>query len=152
MLKKHNWNVYKIFNNGKRAKLPTCQITAETDVEAKKIFLKEFLPSMSSKFQICNWVYVDEGDNQDRPYEQNCEFDAERKKLRDKFFVDIAMKLGGLPNNISITLVMSKTTDWKWQWAACQPATLKYLAGLSPKFDTGFEADAWLRDNINDRT
>ena len=107
---------------------------------------------MRLKFQKCNWVFLHEDDNQERPFEQDCESDVEFKKNRDQFFGRIVMRIGGLPNKISIALVMSGATDWKWQWAACQPATLKYLAGLSPKFNTGFEADTWLKDNVGGQT
>ena len=149
MSKEHNWNVYKIFNNGKRAKLATCQIVAETAVEAKKIFLEEFLSTLPKKFQQCDWVYVHEGADQERSYERDRDDHAKLQRVRDKFFAQKVAEIGGLPNKIAISLIMSAQSDWKWQWAACQPATSKYLAGISPKFNTGKEADDWLRDNLN---
>lgn len=149
MLKEHNWNIYKLFKNGKRAKLPTCQIIAETAVEAEKIFLEEFLTALPKKYSNYNWVYVHEDDNQTREYERDCEHDAKFKRIRELFFARQAAKLGNIPNNIAIALVMSKCTDWKWQWAACQPATSKYLAGLSPQFDSSLQADAWLRESLD---
>ena len=151
MLKTPNWNVYKIFKNGKRAKLPTCQIAAETATNAEKIFLKEFLPALPEKYKSYGWTYIQEGVNQERAYEKQNEKNSKFKKVRDRFFAKRVMEVGNLPNNIAIALVMNKQTDWKWQWAACQPATSKYLIGLSPLFDNSFEADDWLRDNINEK-
>ena len=98
MSKKHNWNVYKIFNNGKRAKLATCQIVAETAVEAKKIFLKEFLPALPEKFQRYDWVYVHEAADQARSYEKDRDFKAKLQKERNKFFAQKVAEIGGLPN------------------------------------------------------
>ena len=151
MLKMHNWNVYKIFKNGKRAKLPTCQIAAETANDAEKIFLREFLPALPEKYNTYGWTYIQEGASQERNYEKQNERDAKFKKVRSKFFASLALKIAGMPNNIAIALVMNKQSNWKWQWAACQPATSKYLVGLSPLFDTSFEADAWLTDSINEK-
>jgi hypothetical protein len=151
MLKTHNWNVYKIFKNGKRAKLSTCQIVADTVDDAEKIFLREFLPVLPEKYSAYGWTYVQEGDNQERAYEKQNERNAKFKKIRDRFFAKRAIKISGIPNNIAIALVMNKQSNWKWQWAACQPATSKYIVGLSPLFDTSFEADAWLKDNINEK-
>ena len=151
MSKKHNWNVYKIFNNGKRAKLATCQIVAETAVEAKKIFLKEFLPALPEKFQRCDWVYVHEAADQARSYEKDRDFKAKLQKERNKFFAQKVAEIGGLPNKVSISLVMNPQTNWKWQWAVCQPATSKFLAPISPQFDTGKQADEWLKDNLDER-
>lgn len=151
MLKMPNWNVYKIFKNGKRAKLPTCQIAAETVENVEKIFLEEFLPALPKKYIAYGWTYIQEGDDQERAFERQNERDAKFKKRRERFFANRVMAVGNLPNNIAIALVMNKQSDWKWQWAACQPATSKYLVGLSPKFDSSFEADDWLRDNIDEK-
>jgi len=53
---------------------------------------------------------------------------------------------------VGTSLVYCAESGWRWQWAAVGAATSKYLAALSPKFDTYTEAQVWIQELIDMRS
>ena len=137
----HKWNVYKLFKNGKRAKAPFCVVEGESSDEAEKIFLDTYISNAGSK--------LNKHMPQERLYEKNLEKENDLARKKNIFLGRLAMKVGGLPNNISAGLVYCHESEWHWQWAALERSTLKYLKGLSPQFKSGAKADAWLDEQMN---
>ena len=148
VLLKYNWNVYKIFKNGKRALSPFCQIEAVDKSKAKEKFLNEYLAEKDSKYEKYIWAFLRSDLSQERTYEKNLEKDREQKNKRIQVLVQLAIKAGGLPNNISFVLLYSKNTNWKWEWAACEPASMRYLKTLSPSFKSAPKAEEWLASQL----
>lgn len=143
----HKWNVYKLFKNGKRAKAPFCVIEGESRDEVEKKFLGK--SNADSKLNKCAWSFIREDMSQERVHEKNLERENDVSRKKNSFLGRLARGTGGLPNNLCAGLVFCKESEWKWQWAALEPATLKYLKGLSPQFKSAPRADEWLEDQMN---
>ena len=145
-----NWNVYKIFKNGKRAKAPIHTFYYEGSLsEAYHHFSEEEIKLLgdkaaSSKFHILN-------ENSDQQWEdtrQEAKDLANLRKIRT-VLAPLAKKLN-LPKGkkISTALVYTKETNWNWQWAAVENATNKYIAGLSEEFKNYEAAYDWINTRI----
>jgi len=146
----HKWNVYKLFKNGKRAKAPFCVVEAANDRIAKEKFLDEHLDKdNSSQTKLSSWTFVRTDMSQEREHEKNLEKENDLSRKKNSFLGKLATRAGQLPNNICAGLVFCKESEWKWQWAALEPATLKYLKGLSPQFKSAPRADEWLKEQMS---
>ena len=145
----HKWNVYKLFKNGKRAKAPFCVIEGESMEEAREKFLGKYISDEASKFNKHTWSFIREDLPQERSYEKNLEEGNEIVRKKNIFLGRLAARAGELPNNICAGLIFCEESEWHWQWAALEPATLKYLKGLSPKFKSAPRADEWLNEQMN---
>ena len=145
----HKWNVYKLFKNGKRAKAPFCVIEGESKEQAKEKFLGKYISDVDSKLNKCAWSFIREDMPQERSYEKNLEEGNEIARKKNIFLGRLAVRAGELPSNICAGLVFCKESKWLWQWAALEPATLKYLKGLSPQFKSAPRADEWLNEQMN---
>jgi len=65
----NNWNVYKVFKNGKRAKFPFQTFSADT----KDHFFSSVLPKLDKKLQKAEWVVISVDEPQERPEEMRDE-------------------------------------------------------------------------------
>ena len=148
-----NWNVYKVFKNGKRAKAPIHEFnfigsTSEAinyfnDYEVKTLIEKFGDKLSNSKFQILN-----SNDLQERTTEASVEEKFSKEKNR---VLGQIMRQKGFETKkkYSTGLIMSSDSDWKWQWAVLEVATNRYVEGLSDKFKSYEEAYNWMTDLIN---
>lgn len=138
-----NWNAYKVFANGKRAKSP--YTTFESD--ESNHFFESILPTLEPKLQKCKWVILNTESPQERPAEQRDEVREKFEKDRIRFLSKLAGK--NFPNyakkNTEACLMMCSETDWKWAWCIAEGATLKFLGKLSDKFNTPKEANSWIQ-------
>ncbi len=146
MPKQHNWNAYKIFKNGRRAKQPICKIAAINAIEAEKNFLNEILPKLSDNFASYKWIFIHEDMKPRRLTKGEVAKFARSREKRKKIFVDILTDLKGVDENATILLINESESNW--EWAACQPATLKKLKSLSPKFKDKLAAFKWFDDYL----
>ena len=145
----HKWNVYKLFKNGKRAKAPFCVVEGENSNEAEKKFLDTYISNAGPKLNKHTWSFIREDMPQERFHEKNLEKENNLARKKNIFLGKLAAQSGQLPNNISAGLVYCKESEWRWQWAALEPATLKYLKGLSPQYKSAPRADEWLSEQMN---
>jgi len=145
----HKWNVYKLFKNGKRAKAPFCVVEGESSDEVEKKFLDTYISNTGSRLNKHTWSFIREDMPQERLHEKNLERENNMSKKKNSFLGKLASKSGQLPNKICAGLVYCKESEWKWQWAALEPATLKYLKGLSPQFKSAPRADEWLKEQMS---
>ena len=145
----YNWNVYKLFSNGNRAKAPFVVIEGEdcesedfTAMVRKNLEEKFGAKARSTKYKIMR---------ADLPQEDRA--DEEEKKnlvLRNRVLSIKINALGLDLENKRTTgaLVMSKETDWKWQWCVLRMSSNQFIAGLSPQFKSAEEAAEWMNIEV----
>ncbi len=145
----YNWNVYKIFKNGKRAKAPLTVFECEEN-EIEQYFQNEFkfsLGSCSDKYKIIR---------SDLPQERESEVVDKEQQMKEKIKSRVLSNLVRknnitIPKNrtVGVALIYSADTNWKWQWAAIEKGTSNYIQGLSPTFKTHKEAETWIENLIS---
>tara|TARA_A100000172_G_scaffold81156_1_gene73426 strand:- start:6075 stop:6509 length:435 start_codon:yes stop_codon:yes gene_type:complete len=139
-----NWNVYKVFASGKRAKSPY------TTFEADKAqhFFENILPTLTPKLKKSSWVILDVEASQERPEGGTMTEEDLVTKKRNRFLTGIAVeKFPDIADKgVSTCLMMNEGTDWKWAWCLAEGATHKFIGFLSEKFDTRKEAVAWIEE------
>ena len=141
-----NWNAYKVFANGKRAKSP--HTTFEADESAH--FFDNILPSLAMKLQKSKWLVL----NTEEPQERQAEVidEAKVKFEKDKIRLLGTVAARKFPkfakNKVEACLSMCPETGWKWAWCVVECASHKHLGELSERFDTRKEADSWVREQI----
>jgi hypothetical protein len=98
-----NWNAYKIFKNGKRAKTPITTFEADK----KEFFFSDVLPTLDKKLQNAEWVVIPEDAPQERPAEiRNEKEDMFAKKRNNLLSKLVAQKFPALSQSSSITCLM----------------------------------------------
>lgn len=141
-----NWNAYKVFKNGKRAKAPTLAFRHKGQLEeATHYFNENIKKNFNEKNRELNFVLLREDESQER----------EEKKIEENFHFQ-TMVLNALAKELDLKqnqrvvggLIFASVTHWKWQWCALEPATNNYIAGLSPRFDNATEADKWMQKQV----
>ena len=142
----YNWNVYKLFSNGNRAKAPFAVIEGEdcenenfTAMVRKNLEEKFGAKAPQTKYKIMR---------ADLPQEERA--DEEEKKnlvLRNRVLATKINALGLDLQNKRTTgaLVMSENTNWKWQWCVLRMSSNQFIAALSPEFDTTENAQEWMK-------
>lgn len=137
-----NWNVYKVFASGKRAKSPY------TTFEADKAehFFEKILPTFTAKLKKSNWIVIDSEAPQERPEGGTMTEDEIIAKKRNRILSKIAVEVfPDIANkNVSTCLMFNEDTDWKWAWCLAQGGTHKFIGLLSEKFETRGEAITWI--------
>ncbi len=145
----YNWNVYKIFKNGKRAKAPIVEFS-RTEEDAHRYFNEEIKKKFSKRLDSENYLLV----RSDLPQERQAEIVDHEE---ERFIKNKNKVLGALlkkknidsKRKVGTGLIFSANSKWKWQWAVLQSATNKYIAGLSPAFEKHSDAMAWINDQIS---
>ena len=141
-----NWNVYKVFASGKRAKSPYTSFEAEEP----QYFFDNILPTLTQKLQKSKWIVL----NTEQPQERQADVideEAERfKKNKTKVLSKLtAKKFPQFSNKkIEACLAMNKETNWKWAWCVVDCASHQYLGELSQRFDYSAQADDWIEEQI----
>lgn len=138
-----NWNAYKIFKNGNRAKAPTQTFYFEG---GKDEAINHFKSSNQTNTK---YLILNAEENQDRVEEdvEERKFTTEKNRVLARLLrkknIDVTGKscIGGL--------VYYKQSGWKWQWAAIEAGTSKYVCGLSDPFETYEMAQIWMKEQIN---
>ena len=145
----YNWNVYKLFSNGNRAKAPfaviegkDCESESFTAMVRKNLEEKFGAKAALTKYKIMR---------ADLPQEERV--DEEEKKnlvLRNRVLSTKIKALGLDLQNKRTTgaLVMSKETNWKWQWCVLRAASNQFIAALSDEFKSSQEATEWMKSEI----
>lgn len=138
----NEWNVYKVFANGKRAKSPHTTFSAKESSH----FFENILPTLTAKQQKTSWVVIDSQASQERPVEKiDEEAELMVKKIQTVLKIRASEKYPDLMERKVIgALMMSKDTDWKWAWCLVQPATHNFIAMVSETFEKRKEATAWI--------
>ena len=145
----YNWNVYKLFSNGNRAKAPFAVIEGE-DCESES-FAAMVRKNLEEKFGAKAPQTKYKIMRADLPQEERA--DEEEKKnlvLRNRVLSTKINALGLDLQNKRTTgaLVMSKDTNWKWQWCILRMSSNQFIAALSPEFDSAENAQDWMKNEI----
>ena len=129
VLLSYNWNVYKLFSNGNRAKAPFAVVEGE-DCESDGFMSKDKIMRA------------------DLPQEERADVEKEKNLvLRNRVLSTKINALGLDLQNKRTTgaLVMSGDTNWKWQWCVLRMSSNQFIAALSPEFDTTEGAQEWMK-------
>ena len=145
----YNWNVYKVFKNGNRAKAPVTTFECD-EVTMEEHFNNVIKKNFSGKFADANYHII----RSDLPQEENTASEEEKfSKEKNRVLGRIAAQQKiNYKYGVGTSLVYCAESGWRWQWAAVGAATSKYLAALSPKFDTYTEAQVWIQELIDMRS
>tara|TARA_R110001592_G_scaffold3075_2_gene17167 strand:+ start:254 stop:724 length:471 start_codon:yes stop_codon:yes gene_type:complete len=145
----YNWNVYKLFSNGNRAKAPfvvlegeDCESESFTAMVRKNLEEKFGAKAALTKYKIMR---------ADLPQEERA--DEEEKKnlvLRNRVLSTKINALGLNLENKRTTgaLVMSGDTNWKWQWCVLRMSSNQFIAAVSPEFNSAEYAHQWMKEEI----
>ena len=148
----YNWNVYKIFNNGKRAKAPMHTFTYEGEEGVEDYFNSVVKENFEEKIRRWNFTVLRADLPQDRPVEAVDEKAKILERNQNRVFGKL-VKNTNLPadtKSVVAGLVCCSESDWLWQWAVVQGGTSRYLAGLSPSFKNHSEATEWMNKKIEE--
>ena len=145
----YNWNVYKLFSNGNRAKAPFAVVEGE-DCESESfgaMVRKNLEEKFGGKAALTKYKIM----RSDLPQEERVD-DEERKNLALRNRV-LALKLNALGLNLQNkrttgAMVLSSDTNWKWQWCILRMASNQFIAALSPEFVAAEDAQAWMKNEI----
>ena len=142
----NSWNAYKVFANGKRAKMPFMSF----DADESEHFYNEILPTLEKKVQKNNWLILDVNDPQEREEEARDEEHEKFVKMRTRLLSKMAVrKYPGLAiSNVQSCLLMSSDVGWKWAWCIVQGSSHKFIAEISERFDTASAAENWLKEQV----
>jgi len=146
----YNWNVYKLFSNGNRAKAPfvvlegeDCESESFRAVVRKNLEEKFGAKARSTKYKIMR---------ADLPQEERADVEKEKNLvLRNRVLSTKINALGLDLQNKRTTgaLVMSGDTNWKWQWCVLRMSSNQFIAALSPEFDSVETAQEWMIDETD---
>tara|TARA_R110002110_G_scaffold297615_1_gene511708 strand:+ start:378 stop:848 length:471 start_codon:yes stop_codon:yes gene_type:complete len=143
----YNWNVYKLFSNGNRAKAPFAVVGGE-DCESndfRAVVRKILEEKFGEKAALTTYKIM----RADLPQEERV--NEEEKKnlvLRNRVLSTKIKALGLDLQNKRTTgaLVMSGDTNWRWQWCVLRMSSNQFIAALSPEFNSSESAQAWMKD------
>ena len=148
----YNWNVYKIFNNGKRAKAPMHTFTYADEDKVQQYFDTVIKENFEEKIRRWDFTLL----RADQPQERKAEVVDEEAKLlernQNRVFGRLLQSAHLPPNTKAVVagLVCCEKSDWEWQWAVVQEGTSMYLAGLSPTFKSHMDANTWMDKKIEE--
>ena len=146
-----NFNVYKVFKNGKRAKSPIHVFSFNGTVEeANNYFRSHEIENLEEKFKKkigdLNYRIIDAENAQNNNLKSSDDvFRDNKNKVLGKLVKTTNIKS---KRNLVGGLVYCKKSDWRWQWAALEAATNNYIEGLSPHFDSYEGAHDWMKTQI----
>ena len=142
----YNWNVYKLFSNGNRAKAPFAVVEGD-DCESES-FLAKVKKILEEKFGAKAALTKYKIMRADLPQEERADVEKEKNLvLRNRVLSTKINALGLDLQNKRTTgaLVMSEDTSWKWQWCVLRMSSNQFIAALSPEFDTTEGAQEWMK-------
>jgi hypothetical protein len=144
----HNWNVYKIFSNGKRAKAPIYSFEySESDVghffdnNIKKILVEKF----GSKADKNEFSILRADLPQERIMEESLQ--EKNKKFRYKVFAKY-MGEEAKEKMFECVLLFSPGTNWSWQWCVVHGGTTNIIDRISPETNSYEAAHEWMNEEI----
>ena len=146
----NNWNVYKLFANGKRAKFPSKTFMYDDEALVFEFFTKQIAPTFTVKQKKSKYILIREDLPQER--DENTKRPEEiLHQKRSKVFREHLMsvnKAAIAEKNTQFGMILCEESEWKWQWAAMETGTLQYLLGVSPLFKSQEAAVEWMDSQI----
>ena len=151
----YEWNAYKIFINGKRAKRPSITFKHDDEGTVSEHFESKIKRRLGKRFKSSEFVIL----RADLPQNSKEEIELAAKKKANELRNRVIRKhLKNIPVkgkirqsvNYGAGMILCKESDWKWQWAVLENATNKYVKGISPGFAGFFEAEKWMEEQIDE--
>ena len=133
----YKWNVYKVFSNGNRAKAPF--VVLDGDSCESENFMLKVRKNLEEKFGAKAALTKYKIMRADLPQEERADVEKEKKLVLRNRVLSTKIKALGLDLKNKRTtgaLVMSKDTNWKWQWCVLRMSSNQFIAALSPEFNT----------------
>ena len=148
-----NWNVYKVFKNGKRAKAPLTTFEYEDKSGVHEYFEAKVKKNFSEKIRDWNFTLLPENVSQERP-EEKANKQEEDVFKKQGLILSRFVKKNRVKSKYKVVggLIFASATDWKWQWCALEGGTNNFIAGLSPRFDNPTEAQQWMDKQVQNLT
>ena len=148
-----NWNVYKVFKNGKRAKAPMTSFEYDNESNAAAYFEAEIKKNFSEKIRDWNFTLLPENVSQERP-EEKADKQEEDVFKKQGLILSRFVKKNRVKSKYKVVggLIFASATDWKWHWCALEGGTNNFIAGLSPRFDNPTEAQQWMDKQVQNLT
>ena len=151
----YEWNAYKIFLNGKRAKRPSITFKHEDENTVGEYFESKVKRRLGKKLKSSEFAIL----RADLPQnskevlelaEKNMVIELRNRVIR-KHFKNIHVK-GKIRQSVNYGagMILCKESDWKWQWAILENATNRYIKGISPGFAGFLEAEKWMEEQIGE--
>ena len=148
----YNWNVYKLFKNGKRAKAPFYVFEYDDPESVGEYFNEHIKENFTEKIRRSKVMVLRSDLPQGRMADSSNEEDKTHQQNRNRVMRKIIKSMGDaadLPNTrFGGGLIYCKESGWQWQWAALESGTSRYLLGLSPTFSAHAAAHAWMDNEI----
>ena len=151
----YEWNAYKVFLNGKRAKRPSVAFKHDDEKTVSEYFESKIKRRLGKKFKSSEFTIL----RADLPQNSKEEIElAEKKNANELRNLVIRKHLKNIPVkgkirqsvNYGAGMILCKESDWKWQWAILENATNRYVKGVSPGFAGFFEAEKWMEEQIDE--
>ena len=149
----YNWNVYKLFSNGNRAKAPFAVVEGE-DCESDG-FMSKVRKNLEEKFGAKAPQTKYKIMRADLPQEERADVEKEKNLALRNRVLSIKINALGLDLQNKRTagaLVMSENTNWKWQWCVLRMSSNQFIAALSPEFKSAENAQDWMKKEIEKLT
>ena len=149
----YNWNVYKLFSNGNRAKAPFAVVEGE-DCESES-FMSKVRKNLEEKFGAKARQTKYKIMRADLPQEERADVEKEKNLvLRNRVLSNkiTALEIDLKNKRTTGALVMSGDTNWKWQWCVLRMSSNQFIAALSPEFDTTEGAQDWMKNETEKLT
>jgi predicted type IV restriction endonuclease len=145
----YNWNVYKLFKSGNRAKAPITTFES-TEELAQQHFDEVIKAGFNKKLSRSDFQIV----RADLPQHENLVSEEEKFSKEKNRVLARIVKQKNLDHKyrLSTSLVYCRDSEWNWQWAAIETGTSKFVSGLSEMFDTYSGAQTWMQEQISQLT
>jgi hypothetical protein len=148
----YKWNIYKVFNNGKRAKAPFRSFKYKDPETVEEYFETRIKINFTDKLRRSKFALI----RSDLPQNREEEKIDEKKKLHEQNKMRVFRKHFKTVDKRKIRnthmgggLILCKETGWKWQWAFIEITTSRYLTSLSSSFKTYSDALKWMEEEIS---
>lgn len=147
----YNWNVYKLFKNGRRAKLPFHVFEYDDPESVSEYFDGKIKENFTEKIRRSRMLVLRSDLPQERPIDMSEEKEKVIKENQRRVFHKYIKSHNAAPlrqTRIVGGLIYCAQSDWHWQWAALESGTSRYILGLSPLFSAYEEAHVWMQEEI----
>ena len=146
----YNWNVYKVFKNGRRAKTPFHVFEHDNPETADEHYDENVKKNFSKKIRDSHMLILRADLPQTREEENVSLLKLANIQNRSRV---VRRRLKNLEVEKDVhtctALTLCVESNWKWQWALLEMATSRYIAGFSPLFSSYELAEKWMEEEID---
>jgi hypothetical protein len=150
VLLNYNWNVYKVFKNGRRAKTPFHVFEHDKSETVNEYYDENIKKNFSKKIRNAHMLIL----RADLPQTREEENDSllkltniqNRSRVVRRRMKDVNIESGV---HACAALTLCSESSWKWQWALLELSTSRYIAGFSPLFSSYELSEKWMEEEID---